>query len=491
MHLRPYQEKATSDIRDAFTKHRRVLFVMATGGGKTATVTYIAKGVENKGKRVLILAHRRELLHQISDALRKWRVRHSIIDAETPGIPRTNVVVGSVFTVFRRLSFMPQYDLIIQDEAHHCSGSNTFSSVLNNFRHARHLGITATPARHSMEPMGASFDTLVFGPQTAELIASGFLCAPAIYAPAIPDLTGVPVRAGDYAIGELSAAMDKPSITGDSIKHYRKLGEGKRAIVFTVSITHAEDVAHEFNAAGIPAANVDGKMDRAERDRRIRRFADGTTPVLTSVNLISEGFDCPQAEVGIMLRPTESMPLYLQMVGRLLRPYEGKQHAIILDHAGLTRKHGFPDEPREWSLDGITQAQKEYVPRVRTCERCFACFSPTLQECPRCGHTNKVKKRKIRHVEGDLELVTDGSEYTAPSTGDHMKDMQTQYYQLRAVARKRGWAMPRSESWAFRIVSARLADRLAREKRDAAAALEELEMRTIRRDSVTRAMSGE
>lgn len=485
--LRPYQLKAEENIREAFRTHRRVLLVKATGAGKTLTATHIAAGVAAKKKRVLILAHRRELLDQLSGALDKWRVRHSVIDAERIGIPRTDVIVGSVFTVFRRLRHMPQYDLIIMDEAHHCSGTNTFSRVMEHFPHAYHLGITATPARHTQEPLSDSFDTMVHGPSTAELIAMGYLCPPQVYAPTAPDLSGLHHRGGDFQIGELDARMNKPTITGDAIKHYQKLAAGKRAIVFCCTVAHAEGVAAQFRAVGIAAASVDGKMDSYTRSSRLREFRAGTVPVITSVNLISEGFDAPEAEVGIMLRPTESMPLYIQMVGRLLRTYPGKQRAIILDHAGLTLKHDMPDAPREWSLDGVTRAPTESVPRVVVCQKCYACHSGG--ECPRCGHENRGHERKLRHVDGELGLVGDASVYEAPETADPLVDMKRQYFILRALARQRQYENP--ESWAFKIVSARLADRLHKQGADSTEAVEQLEQQTIVRDRVMTAMKNE
>jgi DNA repair protein RadD len=460
---------------------------MATGAGKTATATHIAAGVAAKRKRVLILAHRRELLDQLSGALGKWRVKHSIIDAERIGIPRTDVVVGSVFTVFRRMKHMPQYDLIIMDEAHHCSGTNTFSRVMEHFPKAFHLGITATPARHTQEPLSDSFDTMVHGPSTAELINMGYLCPPQIYAPSAPDLSGLHHRGGDFITSEIDAKMNKPTITGDSIKHYQKLAAGKRAIAFCCTVAHAEAVAAQFRAAGIAAASVDGKMDPYTRSARLKDFEAGKVPVITSVNLISEGFDCPAAEVGIMLRPTESMPLYIQMVGRLLRTYPGKKSAIILDHAGLTLRHDLPDAPRTWSLDGVTKPATESVPRIVVCQKCYACHSGG--DCPRCGHVNAVKERKLRQVDGELGLVGDPTAYDVQETSDPQADVRRQYYILKALAKQRAYENP--EAWAFKIVSARLADRLHKQGAETAGPIEELEQQTIVRDRVMTAMKNE
>lgn len=456
MKLRPYQEQGVADIRAAFQQSRRVLYVLSTGGGKTLLFSYISRGVYQNRKRVLILAHRRELLKQISSALGQWNVPHGILDAQARGIPRHPVVVGSVFTVYRRLKHMPRYDLIIQDEAHHCSGNNTYSKILNHFPDARQLGVTATPARASGEPLGASFDTLIEGPSTAELIAMGYLCPPEVYAPSKPNLAGVHIRQGDFVVSELDAAMNKPTITGDAIEHYRKLAFGKLTVVFCVSVKHARDTAEMFNKAGISAAHVDGKMEDFERDRTLARFSRGEIRVLTSCNLISEGFDVPGIECAIMLRPTESMPLYLQMVGRALRIYPGKSKAVILDAAGLTLRHGFPDAPREWTLAGEMKAPSERAPRVSVCAKCFAAYKPAPM-CPRCGHIPPVQDRKVKHVDGELVQVSAADEYAAQTD-----DLARQYAILKNVGRNRGYQDP--DGWAFGIISAKLAERLAKER---------------------------
>jgi len=486
MQLRPYQEKAVADIRDAFSQGvRRPLLVMPCGAGKTQVFSYIAKGVASNGKRVLILAHRRELLQQISRSLGNWSVKHSIIDSESPGIPRTNVVVGSVFTVHRRLKWMPSYDLIIQDEAHHCSGTNTFSQVLQNYPTTRQLGVTATAARSSGEPLGDSFDDIVRGPGVAELTAMGHLCPLEVYAPAIPDLSGVHRRAGDYAVGELDDAMNKPTVTGDAVDHYRRYAHGKLAVVFCVSIAHSEKVAAAFRAAGYRSAHVDGKMETYRRDRILKEFSERQIDVLTSCSLITEGWDCPIAEVGIMLRPTQSMPLFIQMAGRLCRTYPGKQKAILLDAAGNTARHGFIDDAREWSLDGVRKTNTESVTRVMTCQKCFAAYrSPP---CPRCGHVNETRGRKIKQVEGDLQLVADASEYDMPTTGHALKDLEKQYAILKNVGARRKMKNP--NGWAFGIVSARFAAMQEAERNGVS--YDDLALRTIEKDRVMTAMGNE
>lgn len=374
MELRPYQIDAVSAVRDAMAEHRRVLLVSPTGSGKTACFSYIARGAQHKNKRVLILAHRRELIKQICTALDSWDVPHATIDAGSKHVPRANVIVGNVFTVVRRLDKIAPPDLLIQDEAHHFSDKNTFSRIAAAFPNARLLGVTATPVRADSQPLRGAFDSLVLGPSVAELTALGFLSPVEVYAPAKPDLSGVHSRMGDYVTAELAAAMDKPKLTGSAVKHYQKLCPNARALAFCVSVAHAKSVADEFNAAGIPAASVDGKMYEPLRDDVLNGLREGRIQVVTSCDLISEGFDAPAVECAILLRPTQSLGLYLQQVGRAIRISPGKTITTILDHSNSTATHGFIDEERMWSLDGIAERKKsgDKPPAVRTCPECLA-----------------------------------------------------------------------------------------------------------------------
>jgi superfamily II DNA or RNA helicase len=213
---------------------------------------------------------------------------------------------------------------------------------------------------------------------------------------------------GDFVQSELALAVDKPSITGDAIKHYTKLCHGKRAVVFCVSVEHSKHVVAQFNAAGIVAEHVDGETDPLERDRAIARFRDGKTTVLSNVELFGEGFDLPAIESVIMLRPTVSLALYLQQIGRGLRTYQGKEVAYILDHAGNSMRHGLPDDDREWSLKGIDQSKKgdkEKSPSVRVCDSCFAAMRSIDKQCRFCGKVFDIKYRKVDQQEGELTEV--------------------------------------------------------------------------------------
>ena len=459
--LRDYQESAVQAVRDSFRAgHKKPLLVSPTGSGKTVIFSYIAAGMARNNKRILIVAHRRELLKQISSALRKVGVSHAVLSGGTPGIPIANVVVASVFTLVRRMKMMKPFDLIIGDEAHHFTPDSSWGKAVAGFPTARVLGVTATPERLDGKGMGQMFDDMVMGPTVAELTAQGFLSPAIVYAPSTPDLGSVGTRMGDFVSKQLEDAMDKPIITGSAVKHYGKYAPGRKAIAFCVSIKHAKDVAEDFRNAGYAASHIDGGMDDTERDGILKAFEDGRVQILTSCDLVSEGFDLPSVEVAILLRPTKSLSLFLQQCGRAIRPHPDKERTIILDHAGNTARHGFIDDERDWSLaDGFVTGRgknAEKVVSVRTCTACFAVHKPT-PTCPMCGHVYPVAARKVKHVDGDLVMTSRDDD---PDISTQEGLMQKRHRVLTSVARKRGYKNP--TQWAFNVICGQEASRLAK-----------------------------
>ena len=454
--LRDYQEDLVSQIRESFRKgNRRTLAVAPCGAGKTQIFSYISKGVFQQDKRVLIIAHRKHLLHQISATLKQWGVRHAVVSGGARGIPRTNVVVASVFTVAARLKHWPHPDLIVGDEAHHFTPDSTWGKVVAAFPKARVLGVTATPERADGTGLGLMFDNMVIGPSVRELIDRGFLSEFEVYAPSVPDLKGVRTRAGDYSVSDLEKVMGESSVTGDAVKSYLTRTPGKRAIAFCVSVRHAEQVAESFKASGVAAECIHGGMEQKQIDAVIGRFRAGVTRVMTSCDLVSEGFDVPACEVAILLRPTKSYPLYAQQAQRSTRIAPGKTMATILDHANCTRMHGFIDDEREWELTTEKQNKKpkgEQAEAVRTCPECFAAHRPA-PVCPKCGHEYQTKARVVKQVDGELEKLERGE------AGVKRVDWQRQYYQLVRIAERRGVGKPKE--WAFSIVCSQEAKRRA------------------------------
>ena len=375
---------------------------MPTGSGKTVVFSEICRLVNDKGRKVLILVHRRELVTQASDKLTKAGVEHGMIAAGFKPSAHS-VQIASVQTLARRLRTVSiQPDLIIIDEAHHAVAGQ-WEKILQHFGNARVIGVTATPSRLDGRGLGSHFSTLVPGPSVEQLTKLGFLSPHTVFAPpVIADLKGVRTRAGDYASDQLSEAMNRPTITGDAIAHYIKCANGLPAIAFCCSVAHARSVCASFNAAGYRAKLVTGNMPMEERDDAISGLADGRTQVLCSVDVVSEGTDVPAVSAAILLRPTQSEALYLQQVGRILRPKPGKI-AIVLDHVGNTFKHGFVDDVRTWSLNSKPKRQRKDEPavEVRQCPKCFAAFKPQAV-CPVCGHVFTTKAFQLETVEGDL-----------------------------------------------------------------------------------------
>jgi superfamily II DNA or RNA helicase len=238
------------------------------------------------------------------------------------------------------------------------------------------------------------------------LIAEQYLSPSKIYAPPVrADLHRLAKRAGDFAAGDAAERMDRPAVTGDAIAHYNRLAAGQRGIAFCCTVQHAEHVAAAFNASAIPAATLLGSTDPLLRDSTVQQFAAGQIQVLVTVDVVSEGFDIPAAGCAILLRPTQSLGLYLQQVGRVLRPAPSKATAIVLDHVGNVHRHGFPDDPRDWSLDDRLRTGKgggQAAPSVRTCLACFAAFKPA-PVCPCCGAACAPPPRTIRQQDGELK----------------------------------------------------------------------------------------
>lgn len=416
MKLRGYQEQSVTGVRNAY-KHgyKAPLLVLPTGGGKTIVFSYIAYSSSQQGKKVLILVHRIELLKQTAAKLRAFGIRVGLISPKFSPDHSAGVQVAMVQTMIKRLPQYPNFDLIITDEAHHAI-SSTYVKVIDYYKGVYQLGVTATPIRTDGRGLGVAaggvFDTLVIGPTTAELIEMGYLVEPVVYASeqAI-DLTGVKKTSrGDYSNKQLSQKMNKPKLIGNVVHHYNDIARGEPGVAFCTSVQHAEDTAAEFRRAGFKFYALHGKTDSGLRERLIRGLGDGSIHGLTSCDVISEGTDIPAIAVAMMLRPTESLGLYLQQGGRALRPSEGKDKAIILDHAGNTYKHGFLDEDRTWSLGGSKKKKKKgdcpSFPPIVQCEKCYSVYKSIKPACPQCGEVRIIKSKELEVMEGQLSEIT-------------------------------------------------------------------------------------
>jgi DNA repair protein RadD len=389
--LRNYQEAGVSQIRlEYMQQRRRVLFVLPTGGGKSLVFCYIAEQAAKRGNRIAVLVHRQELVDQTSRTLTELGVAHGVIAAGYRQDLSHGVQVASVQTLARRLHTVPAdfFQLLIVDEAHHAV-AGSWSKLIDHYSAAKVLGVTATPSRLDGRGIGDKFETMVLGPDAAWLESQGYL-APARYF--IPpgmgiDWAGLKHRGGD--IDERDAAraiMAHQQAIAGPVTQYQAHLAGSTAIAFCCTVEHAQLVARGFNEAGISAAVLDGTLDRLTRRRRIQALGTGEIKVLTSCQVISEGTDVPSVGGCLLLRPTDSLSLYLQQVGRCLRPSPGKSHAVILDMVGNVAKHGFHTDPREWSLEGRKKRQASAAAPIRECPGCYAALPAGTKVCPECGH---------------------------------------------------------------------------------------------------------
>ena len=457
--LRDYQKRLISSIRNELKKNHSVLCQAPTGSGKTALAAYMILNAAKRGKVVYFICHRQELIDQTAKTFNKVGINYfSYIASGYSHDAKSPIQICSIQTLVRRLGNVKP-DLVILDECHHVAAKG-WAKVKSYYKKSFWVGLSATPTRLDGAGLDIYFESMVQGENVEWLIANGFLSDYDLYCPNSPDLTGIHTRMGDYAQDELSTVMKKPSITGDIIKHWRKYAEGKKTLGFACSVEHSKYLTSQFVEAGIKAVHLDGTTDRGERVATAVQFAKGEIDILFNVDLFSEGYDLSSqantdvtVDCVIQARPTKSLALHLQQVGRALRPKSDGSKAIILDHAGNCLKHGLPDDIREWSLKGNKGSKKakqeEADVNIRVCKSCFAVhrFSP---KCPYCGYEYEVKARKI--VEADGELVQIDKEALRRRQA-HQQAQAGSLDQLIQLGKSRGYKYP--TQWAAKVFSAR------------------------------------
>ena len=443
MNLRPYQQTLVDQIRLQYQLgHRKVLMVLSTGGGKTCIFSHIAQSASIKGNRVLIAVHRQELLDQ---ACRALPMPHGVIAANRAMDLSAAVQVASVQTLARRLHKLPRdfFQLVIIDEAHH-STANQWSATIAHFSQAHMLGVTATPIRLDGRGLGEHYQAMVEGPSAAWLTDNGYLAPARVLAPPGFDTTGLRKRMGDFDTREAEHRIG--TIMGDCLSHYRKHLDGQTAIAFCCSVAHAEAVAALFQCNGIPAASIDGTMTSEQRRDLLQALGTGRIKVLTSCALIGEGVDVPSVGGCILLRPTASTSLHLQMIGRCLRPSPGKAAAVVLDHVGNVPRLGHHLEPREWTLDGLAKRDRDKAPSVKVCPQCFAAMASQAKQCGECGHTFAAEARELQQVEGELVEVAARERKREQGSAQSLQD-------LIALGHSRGYK--NAVAWAKHVMYAR------------------------------------
>lgn len=434
--LRPYQQSLVAETYAQWDRGVQfVAMVSATGSGKSMTLTAIVAKERDRGQYVLVLAHRRELITQLSDTMGRMEIRHQVIAAnkvvrfaakqsmENHGVnyvdPNARVMVASVQSMreakIADLAKLGNKLTVVQDEFHHATKkSKTWGGVLTPLLNAgaRGLGPTATPCRADGQGLSRETDgyadVIVEGPTMRWLIDNGYLSQYKIYCPPTDlHLENVETSktTGDYKEKELKAEIGRSHIVGDIVSHYLKICPGKRGITFTVGVDTAEEVAEEYRKRGVPAVALSGRNADEERVQAIRDLKSGKILQIVNDSLIGEGVDIPAVEVVSFARPTQSYALYAQMFGRALRPFEGKSHAIIIDAVSNVMRHGLPDAPREWSLDRRERRTGKSEPStVRVCTACAAVYERFRDACPDCGEPvpKPADRSGPMQVDGDL-----------------------------------------------------------------------------------------
>ena len=407
--LWPHQHTLYTEIESAWSRNiRSVCAQLSTGGGKTRIIRMIVDAHAAAKKVIYVVAHRSTLVRQLSDELTEGGIQHGIIQSGAPYL-RYRVQVCSMATLVNRVHKLPEPEVIIIDESHH-SLNNSYQKIITAWPTALVLGMTATPERPDGKPLSNIFQHLITGPQPRELIDDGYLCDYDYYAPGDVDMTGAHKRGGDYVQSESLERVDKKQIIGSAVDHYREYADHQPAIASCVSIAHAEHVAEQFRESGYRAVAVHSKMDPRFVQRSINGLRDGSLDVLSQCEMLGEGVDIKGAVALIGLRPTASLVVFLQHVGRVLRISPGKTGAVILDHVGNWERHGLPDDPREWSLEGRVKRETGQA-KLKRCPGCLRPVPISTRVCPHCGNqwteTADPGERIPEEAEGKLVSIRD------------------------------------------------------------------------------------
>lgn len=377
--LRDYQQQVIEDARARWRE--RPVIVAPTGAGKTVIGGEIVRRAVARGRRVLWLAHREELIEQAASRIARSGVGTAIIMAGRRENRAEPVQVASIQSLVRRE--YPVADLVVIDEAHHARAS-TYRRVLEAYPGAAIIGLTATPFRSDGKGLGDVFGAICVAATAADLVESGALLEPRFFAPYTPDLKGVRKRGGDYSDSDLAAVMDKPHLVGDVVATWKARASDRRTVVFATTVAHSQHIVSAFVEAGVAARHIDGETPKAERAAILADLASGRVQVVSNCAVLTEGWDLPALSCAVFARPTASLGLYLQCVGRVMRPAPGKQDAMVLDHAGNVLRHGLPTEDLEYSLeDGVLRREGQRKP-TKTCPACFAVVPVRWRQCG-CG----------------------------------------------------------------------------------------------------------
>lgn len=397
--LRDYQLAAVADIRARLVAGtKKVLLHLATGSGKTVIFSYILKELK-KDKRAIMVVRGRNLVQQAHERLINESVPHGVLMSGHPHYkPDERIQICSIDTIHKRGHYPPA-DLVVIDEVHMAS-SGAYKKLAEVYSQASFLGVTATPyQKHSIAHV---VEAIVRPITMRELIEKGYLVRSRAFRPRAINVHGVKTSCGDYIQDQLSDFMDKPQLIGDIVEEWQKLGEGRPTLCFAVSVQHSKNIVESFRLKGIAAEHLDANSPDLARQKAFEDLRYGKIKIISSVGVLTTGVDLPFVSCLILARPTKSYLLYVQMVGRATRPYEGKQNFLILDHADCVQKHGFVIDEPDACIDGKFSAPTS---NVKICKRCFRAHRG--KTCPECGPEETLVKTKtqpeaIETIPGEL-----------------------------------------------------------------------------------------
>ena len=432
MELRAYQSELLEQTRAAYRDgYHAPCIVSPCGSGKSVMMAEMARSATAKGNRVLFLVHRQELCQQIFSTFVRW------------GVDMQLCKIMMVQTATRRLEKLPKPNLIITDENHHSKAAG-YRKIYDYWSEVPRVGVTATPIRLNGSGLGDVNDKLIIGPSVKDLIAWGNLSPFKYYAPAVVDTSKLQIKRGEFVQTDIDELFNAKAIYGDVIEHYNKLSAGKQAICYCATIAQSKKMAFEFSKADINARHLDGDTPKAVRARIIDEFRQGGIRILCNVDLISEGFDVPDCHTAILLRPTQSLALYIQQSMRCMRYQPGKT-AVIIDHVGNVSRFGPPDMDRVWSLESPKKRKKtadEDGFGIKQCPSCFYVYDKKEPFCPNCGF-KPVRSETEMAVIQDVQLVEVESkpmvlDYREPSDCHSLQELQD-------LAKNRGY----KSGWAW------------------------------------------
>lgn len=443
--LRDYQLEGLDAMRNAIRRGvRRICYQLPTGGGKTVVAGFMIQAAAARGLRVGWFAHRRELIIQPSAMLDRIGIPHGITMATHKRYdPQAQVQVLSIDTAVRR--DLPQFDLVIVDEAHHAR-SDSYTETIEKLQPKTVIGITATPCRMDGRGLGDIFEEIIRGPSVKWLTEHGYLVPAETYSWPVPT-DGIRITRGDYDQKQANDRMSQPQLMGNVIDHWLKRCADRETIVFASGIGHSRLLAKRFEAEGISTAHLDGNTPTDERDDIIARLKYGALRVVCNYGVLTEGTDIPNVSCIVNCRLTQSLSLWLQMAGRGLRSHPGKRDCIIHDHGGSARLHGTPDQPQDWTLTRTADIQRAKktalvpVDKVRVCPDCGRVHDRDVIIC-HCGY--KFKVAEIRESSDELEKLTD---FKAASPAKRRSDYMRWMWEQEHFKRKDG--RPYAPGYAF------------------------------------------